>query len=284
MPTQKKIDTVADLKERIERATLLASADYRGLRVKEMVEMRRRLREAGLDVRVVKNTLLRLAANESGQPELLEIIEGPTALAVSFGDAIEAAKALAGYAQGAPAGFGLRGGFMDGRVLSAQDLRDLVRVPPKPVLLAQFMGQMQSPLAGFVGLMEAPLRELVGLMQSLLSELPGLVEARARQMQAAGIGVQEPAAEEPAVEEPAAEGPAAEEPPAEEPPGEEPATAEVAAETPSEEPMEATASEEAPVAEAPAEETPDAEEPVEEEPGTEEPAEEPETAKEDSNG
>jgi len=284
MPTQKKIDTVADLKERIERATLLASADYRGLRVKEMVEMRRRLREAGLDVRVVKNTLLRLAANESGQPELLEIIEGPTALAVSFGDAIEAAKALAGYAQGAPAGFGLRGGFMDGRVLSAQDLRDLVRVPPKPVLLAQFMGQMQSPLAGFVGLMEAPLRELVGLMQSLLSELPGLVEARARQMQAAGIGVQEPAAEEPAVEEPAAEGPAAEEPPAEEPPGEEPATEEVAAETPSEEPVEATVSEEAPVAEAPAEETPDAEEPVEEEPGTEEPAEEPETAKEDSNG
>jgi len=284
MPTQKKIDTVAHLKERIERATLLASADYRGLRVKEMVEMRRRLREAGLDVRVVKNTLLRLAANESGQPELLEIIEGPTALAVSFGDAIEAAKALAGYAQGAPAGFGLRGGFMDGRVLSAQDLRDLVRVPPKPVLLAQFMGQMQSPLAGFVGLMEAPLRELVGLMQSLLSELPGLVEARARQMQAAGIGVQEPAAEEPAVEEPAAEGPAAEEPPAEEPPGEEPATEEVAAETPSEEPVEATVSEEAPVAEAPAEETPDAEEPVEEEPGTEEPAEEPETAKEDSNG
>ena len=294
MPTQKKIDTVADLKERIERATLLASADYRGLRAKEMVEMRRRLREAGLDVRVVKNTLLRLAANESGQPELLEIIEGPTALAVSFGDAIEAAKALAGYAQGAPAGFGLRGGFMDGRVLSAQDLRDLVRVPPKPVLLAQFMGQMQSPLAGFVGLMEAPLRELVGLMQSLLSELPGLVEARARQMQAAGIGVEEPAAEEPAVEEQAAEEPAveesaaeepaADEPPAEEPPGEEPATEEVAAETPSEEPVEATASEEAPVAEAPAEETPDAEEPVEEEPGTEEPAEEPETAKEDSNG
>ncbi len=293
MPTQKKIDTVADLKQRIERATLLASADYRGLRVKEMVEMRRRLREAGLDVRVVKNTLLRLAANESGQPELLEIIEGPTALAVSYGDVIEAEKALTGYAQGAPAGFGLRGGFMDGRVLSAQDLRDLVRVPPKPVLLAQFMGQMQSPLAGFVGLMEAPLRELVGLMQSLLSELPGLVEARARQMQAAGIGVEEPAAEEPAVEEqaaeepaveePAAEGPAAEEPPAEEPPGEEPATEEVAAETPSEEPVEATASEEAPVAEAPAE-TPAAEEPVEEEPGTEEPAEEPETAKEDSNG
>ena len=72
---------------------------------------------------------------------------------------------------------------MDGSVLSAQDIRDLVRIPPRPVLLAQFMGQMQSPLAGFVGLLEAPLRELSSLVQSLLSELPGLIEARARQIE-----------------------------------------------------------------------------------------------------
>lgn len=183
MPTQKKIDTVADLKERIERATLVASAEYRGLRVKEMVEMRRRLREAGIEVRVVKNTLLRHAANESGRSDLLQIVEGPTVLAMSYGDVIEAAKALSGYAQGAPQGFALRGGFMDGSVLSAQDIRELVRIPPRPVLLAQFMGQMQSPLAGFVGLLEAPLRELSGLVQALLSELPGLIEARARQLE-----------------------------------------------------------------------------------------------------
>jgi len=235
LPTQKKIEMVADLKERIERATLLASADYRGMRVKEMVEMRRRLREAGLEVRVVKNTLLRLAANESGQPDLLEIIEGPTALAMSFGDVIEAAKALSGYAQGAPAGFGLRGGFMDGRVLTAQDLRDLVRVPPKPVLLAQFMGQLQSPLAGFVGLLDAPLQELLRLTQALLSELPGLVEARARQMEAARIGVEGPGVEEQGAREPAAEAAITEEvegepesaaPPAAEASAEEPATAE----------------------------------------------------------
>jgi large subunit ribosomal protein L10 len=265
MPAQKKIDTVAELKERIERATLLASADYRGLRVKEMVEMRRRLREAGLEVRVVKNTLLRLAANESGRPDLFEIIEGPTALAMSFGDVIEAAKALSGYAQGAPAGFGLRGGFMDGRVLSAQDLRDLVRVPPKPVLLAQFMGQMQSPLAGFIGLLDAPLRELSLLVQSLLSELPGLVEARARQMEAAGIGTQEPGVEEPGAEEPLAEESAADEPAKDELPAAE------------------ERAEEAPTAEERAEEAPAEEEPAAEEPAAEEPpAEEEGTGSEES--
>ena len=262
MPTQKKIDTVADLKERIERATLLASADYRGLRVKEMVEMRRRLREAGIEVQVVKNTLLRLAANESGQPDLLEIVEGPTALAISYGDAIEAAKALTGYAQGAPAGFGLRGGFMDGRVLSARDIRDLVRVPPRLVLIAQFMGHMQSPLAGFVGLLDAPLRELSLLMQSLLSELPGLVEARARQMEAAGIGTQAPGAEAPRAEAVGAKAPAIEE--------------EAAAEEPSSEEQ---------VTEEPDEEQQGIGEPAEDESRTEEPeAEEPETAKEESNG
>jgi len=185
MPTQKKIDTVADLKERLGRATLLATAEYRGLRVKEMVEMRRRLREAGIEMKVIKNTLLKLAAEDAGQEDLLRIVEGPTALALSYGDVIDAAKALAGYAQGAPSAFAIRGGFMDGAVLSAQDLRDLVRVPPRAVLLAQFMGQMQSPLAGFVALLDAPLRELTGLVQALLSEFPGLIEARARQIEAA---------------------------------------------------------------------------------------------------
>jgi large subunit ribosomal protein L10 len=154
-----------------------------------MVEMRRRLREAGVEVQVIKNTLLKLAAEGAEQPDLLRIVEGPTALAMTFGDVIDAAKALAAYAQGAPSAFAIRGGFMDGAVLSAQDLRDLVRVPPKPVLLAQFMGQMQSPLANFVGLLDAPTRELYGLMQALLSELPGLIEARATQLEASGGGV-----------------------------------------------------------------------------------------------
>jgi large subunit ribosomal protein L10 len=205
MPTQKKIDTVADLKERIGRATLLATAEYRGLRVKEMVEMRHRLREAGIEMKVIKNTLLKLAAEEAGQADLLRVVEGPTALALTYGDVIEAAKSLAAYAQSAPSAFAIRGGFMDGAVLTAQDLRDLVRIPPRPVLLAQFMGQMQSPLAGFVGLLDAPLRELSGLVHALLSELPGLIEARAAQLEATGGGVAEAGPPEPPQEEQAAE-------------------------------------------------------------------------------
>jgi large subunit ribosomal protein L10 len=186
MPTEKKVETVADLKDRIERATLIASTEYRGLTVKEMQELRRKFREGGVEVKVIKNTLLKLAAEQAGSGDLTQIVEGPTALAISYEDPIEAAKAITGYAASAPQAFSLRGAFMDGAVLTASDLRDITKIPPKPVLLSQFMGTIQSPVANFAALIESPLRELHGLTQAMLSELPGLLEARARQLEASG--------------------------------------------------------------------------------------------------
>jgi large subunit ribosomal protein L10 len=174
MPTQEKVASVAELKEQLERATIVMSGEYRGMTVKEMQTLRRKLREGGLEVKVVKNTLLRIAANEAGKAEVTEIVEGPTALAMAYGDIIEAAKAITDYANTAPQAFSLRGGYLDGAVLSANDLKDLAKIPPRPVLLAQFMGLMESPLVGFLGLMESPLREF-----------HGLVEARATQLEAA---------------------------------------------------------------------------------------------------
>ena len=186
MPTQKKVDSVADLKDRIERATLIAGTEYRGLRVKEMQELRRALRQGGIELKVVKNTLLKRAAEDAGKPELMQMIEGPVALAFSYGDVIEASKALTSSMGSAAQGFVVRGGYMDGTVLTLNDLRDLVKIPPRPVLIATILGQLQSPLASFVGLMDAPLYELNGLLRSLMSELPGLIEARARQLEAEG--------------------------------------------------------------------------------------------------
>jgi large subunit ribosomal protein L10 len=183
MPTERKIEAVADLKARLERATLMVSAQYRGLRVKEMQEMRRKLREGGLEVTVIKNTLLRLAAEQAGRTDVMKVVEGPTALAIAYGDPIDAAKGLAAYLPGSPAAFAVTGGVLESQVLSAEQLRELTRIPPRPVLLSQLLGQLQSPLAGFIGLLEAPLRELSALLQALLGELPGLIEARAKQLE-----------------------------------------------------------------------------------------------------
>lgn len=184
MPTQKKIDTVEELKQRISRATITIGADYRGLRVPEMEQMRRQLRQASVEVRVVKNNLLRLAADQTGMPELMQVVEGPTALVLGYEDPVAAAKAVTEYARSAPPTFAIRGAFMEGQVVSPDDLRNLVDLPPKPIMLAQLAGQLQSPLAAFTGLLDSPLRELTSLLQSAVSELPGLIEARARQMEA----------------------------------------------------------------------------------------------------
>lgn len=183
MPTQKKKEQVEQLKQIIDRATITVGADFRGLRVQEMDQMRRKLRESAVEVRVVKNSLLRLAAEQSEMPGLMEIIEGPTALVLGYDDPTAAAKAVTEYAQAAPPTFAIRGAFMDGQVVSADDLKALVRLPAKPVMLAQLAGQLQAPLATFVGLLDSPLRELSSLLQSVLSELPGLIEARARQLE-----------------------------------------------------------------------------------------------------
>ena len=184
MTTQKKIDSVAELKDRIERATLIAGTEYRGLRVRDIQAVRRSLREAGIELKVIKNTLLKRAAEEAGQPDLMNIVEGPVALAFSYGDVIEASKALTASLTGAPQGWAVRGGYMDGSALTLNDLRELVKIPPRPMLIAMILGQLQSPLASFVGLIDSPLREFNGLLNALLSELPGLVEARARQLEA----------------------------------------------------------------------------------------------------
>lgn len=183
MAKPEKVQAVQDLRDRIARATIAVSTDYRGLRVQEMTRLRRRLRAAGLEVKVVKNTLVRLAAAAAGQPALMEVVEGPTALAFGYGDVIEAARAVIEYAQSAPPTFAVRGAYLDGAAVSAQDLRDLVQLPPRPVLVAQLMGQLEAPLAHLAALLEGPLHELSTLLQSAVGELPALLEARARQME-----------------------------------------------------------------------------------------------------
>jgi large subunit ribosomal protein L10 len=186
MPTQRKKDLVEELKQLIQRATITVSADYRGLRVPEMEQMRRRLRQSNVEVRVIKNRLLRLAAVQSEMPNLMEIVEGaPAALVLGYEDPTETAKAITDYARSAPPTFAIRGAFLDGHVVSTADLRELVSLPPRPVMIAQIAGQLQSPLAAFSGLLDSPLRDLTSLLQSALSELPGLIEARVRQLESA---------------------------------------------------------------------------------------------------
>src|SRR6266516_4685712 len=207
---------VAELTERLRSAETLIVADYRGLTVSEIGELRGKLLEHGARFSVVKNTLTKRAAESAGIEPLLSLIDGPTAIAFleTGGDPVAVAKALDEAVRART--LTLKGGLLEGNELTAEDVRQLAKLPPAEMLRAQLVGSVAGPMTTVVGLFAAPMRDLVGVLQ-----------ARITQLEEQG-GEAAPAEEAPTPEEPAAEAEpeaAAEEAPAEpeEAPAEEPA-------------------------------------------------------------
>jgi large subunit ribosomal protein L10 len=201
---------VTELADRLKSSETLLVADYRGLTMPEIDELRTKLLENGVRFSVVKNTLTRRAAEEAGVKPLLELIDGPTAIAFiePGGDPAAAAKILNDTARTNDV-LVIRGGLLEGDAVSDVEIKRLATLPPAEVLRAQFVGAVAGPLTTIVGLFTAPLRDLVNV-----------IDARIKQLEEQGESVPEPEAAAPAaVEEPAAEEPQAEaEAPAEEQP------------------------------------------------------------------
>jgi len=217
MLRQDKERIVSELADRLKSSETLLVADYRGLTMPEIDELRTKLLESGARFSVVKNTLTRRAAEEAGVKSLLELIDGPTAIAVidAGGDPAAAAKILNDTARTNDV-LVIRGGLLEGDAVSDVEIKRLATLPPAEVVRAQFVGAVAGPLTTIVGLFTAPLRDLVNV-----------IDARIKQLEEQGESVPEPepeaqaeapaAAEEPPAEEPQAEAeaPAAEEPQAE---------------------------------------------------------------------
>ena len=199
MLRSEKERVVAELSKRLRDTDTLMVADYRGLTMPEIDELRSRLLEAGARFTVVKNTLTRRAAEEAGTTEVLDLIEGPTAIAFleADGDPVAAAKMLNEAARANDV-LVIRGGLLEGTVVDDAEIKRLATLPPADVLRAQLAGAVVAPLTTVVGLFTAPLRDLVGV-----------IEARIRQLEEQGETVPEPEAEA-APEEPQAEEPAEE--------------------------------------------------------------------------
>ena len=248
MPTQQKIDLVQDIKSRIERSTIAMTTRYSGISVNQMIELRRAMKAGGVDFTIVKNTLLSLAAEEAQKPQLKEIVDGPTAIALGYDDPVEAAKAMADFIRTGGTTLAIIGAVMgDDAPMSSSEFTRLAALPPKPILLAMLLGQLQSPIARMVTVMNGPLQSMGNVLT-----------ARVRQLEEEGPALDpEPAAEpEVAQEAPADEAPAEETPETkatkEAPADEEPATEaeaepepEAANEAPAKEPEAEDTSEEA---------------------------------------
>ncbi|TML17449.1 MAG: 50S ribosomal protein L10 [Actinobacteria bacterium] len=210
MQKSEKERVVAELTERLQGTETLIVADYRGLTVTQIAELRGKLYEHGARFSVVKNSLTKRAAESAGVEPLLALLEGPTAIAFleSDGDPVAVAKALDEAVR--TESITLKGGLLEGAEIGADDLKQLAKLPPAEMLRAQLVGAVAGPVTAIVGLFAAPMRELVGV-----------IDARIRQLEEEGETAVAPTEEEPKAEAvPAAEEPATEETPAEEAAGE----------------------------------------------------------------
>ncbi len=151
---EQKKQVVADLVELLKSAQAGVLVNYRGITVEQDTELRTKLREAGVEYKVVKNTLTRFAANEVGYQELDEQLNGPTALAVSTTDPIAPAKVIADYAKKVEA-LEIKAGFLDGKVISLDEVKTLANTPSKEILIAKIMGSMNAPISKLVRTLQA---------------------------------------------------------------------------------------------------------------------------------
>jgi large subunit ribosomal protein L10 len=163
---EQKVLETQSLAERLEKAKVLLFADYRGLKVREMTELRTKLRKEKSSLKVVKNRLMRRVLKERGLEALEQYFTGPTALATSDIDPIIPAKALIEFAK-AHEKLALKGGFLDGRVLSAREIIMLAKTPPREVLLARALASMNAPATNLAGVLAAIPRKVLYALNAI---------------------------------------------------------------------------------------------------------------------
>ena len=179
-PNTRKVERVAELKERIDRSDALLLTEYRGLTVSEITELRRSLAEGGTKFAVVKNTLMRRAVNDAGVAELEPMLEGPSAVAFVEGDPVAAAKSVVDAAKKFPT-LVLKGGFMDGKLLSAADAKALASLESREVMLSKIAGLMKSEMSKAAAMFVGAQSKFLGVLEAYKDKLPAedVVEAAA---------------------------------------------------------------------------------------------------------
>ena len=148
-------------------------ADYRGLNTPELNVIRKKLREADAEFKVVKNTLALIAAKEAGKGHVADSFTGPMALVFGEGEITGAARVLTEYIKSNKSNLKILGGFLPDRMLKDSDVETLAKLPSREVLISQVMAGMQSPVYGMVNVLAAPLRGLMQVLQGRIQQMEG---------------------------------------------------------------------------------------------------------------
>ena len=172
MPTQAKVDRVKELQEKLERSSIAVTATYTGIGVNAMTDLRRRMREAGVELLVIKNTLMYLAAEGAQRPQVKDIVQGPTAIAFGYGDPTEAARSMHEYIRATRSPLTIQGAAMaDGLILQPRDVERLATLPPRDQLLSMLLGTMQAPIQRLLSVLNGPVQSLGGLLYARIQQL-----------------------------------------------------------------------------------------------------------------
>jgi large subunit ribosomal protein L10 len=170
MATTRKIEQVAELTDKLKRTQVTMVADYRGLTVAEITDLRTKLRAVDAELIVAKNTLTLLAARETGHEALEPLLAGPTALAFAYGDAAKAAKTLTDFNRG-PKKLTVRGGMLGTSLLSGDVLDQVSKMPTRQEVLAQVLGGIAAPVSGVVGVLNAAVTNVALVLQARIDQL-----------------------------------------------------------------------------------------------------------------
>jgi len=169
---QSKQQIVKELSQKIKDAKAMVFVDYRGLTVEQDTEMRAALRKAGVEYRVVKNTLTRFAAKENGLEELTPYLNGPTSVALSSTDPVAPAKVMAEYAKKYEA-LELKVGVVEGKIIDVKGINALAELPSREVLIAKVLGGFNAPISGLVNVLNGNIRGLVVALNAIAEKKAG---------------------------------------------------------------------------------------------------------------
>lgn len=157
---KQKESTVAEIKDKIEKASSMVLVEYRGLNVEDVTELRKQYRESGVDYKVYKNTLMTRAFNELGYEEFTKNFHGPNAIAFAYDDIAAAARVSSKFAKEHEQ-LVIKSGIVDGKMIDLNEIKALAELPTKEVLLSQVLGGLNAPIQGFVNVLSGTMRSLV---------------------------------------------------------------------------------------------------------------------------
>jgi large subunit ribosomal protein L10 len=168
--TPQKVKTVEEIQAKLSSSSCIVLTDFRGLNVAQMTTLRRKLTEAGVDYKVYKNTLIKIAADNAGIRGLEPYLEGPTAVAFSSDDPVAPAKILADFARESKI-LKVKAGVLQGEAIDKDRVAELAALPPAEVIIGKMIGAMQGPIFGLVNVLAGPTRKLVWALDAIRQQM-----------------------------------------------------------------------------------------------------------------